>query len=152
MPDYSGRTRSHIILAANALCVSKLTQNLNQCWLIVYQAIRNVFCRNFIWNSDVFISTLRLRQNERHFADDTFKCIFLNENVWIPITIWLEFVPKGPIHNISSLVQIMAWRHPGDKPLSESIMVSLSMHICVTRPQWAKENAFENAICKMTTI
>ena len=31
----------------------------------------------------------------------------------------------------------MAWRRPGDKPLSEPVMVSLLTHICVTRPQWA---------------
>ena len=29
----------------------------------------------------------------------------------------------------------MAWRRPGDKPLSEPMMVSLLKHICVTRPQ-----------------
>ena len=34
------------------------------------------------------------------------------------------------------LVQIMAWRRSGDKPLSEPMMVSLLTHICVTRPQW----------------
>ena len=34
------------------------------------------------------------------------------------------------------LVQIMAWRRPGDKPLSEPMMFSLPTHICVTRPQW----------------
>ena len=28
------------------------------------------------------------------------------------------------------------WRGPGDKPLSEPMMVSLTTHICVTRPQW----------------
>ena len=32
--------------------------------------------------------------------------------------------------------QIMAWRRPGDKPLSEPMVVSLLMHICITRPQW----------------
>ena len=30
----------------------------------------------------------------------------------------------------------MAWRRPGDKPLSEPMMVSLPRHICITRPQW----------------
>ena len=30
----------------------------------------------------------------------------------------------------------MAWCRPGDKPLSELLMVSLLMHICVTWPQW----------------
>ena len=79
---------------------------------------------------------LRPRQNGRHFADDIFKCIFLNENIWILIKISLKFVPKGPINKMSALVQIMVWRRPGDKPLSEPMMVSLLTHICVTRPQW----------------
>ena len=64
------------------------------------------------------VYTLRPRQNRRQFADDTYKCIFLNENVWIPIRISLKFVPKGPINNMPALVQIMAWRRSGDKPLS----------------------------------
>ena len=83
-------------------------------------------------------NTLRRRQNGHHFADDTFNRIFLHENVRISIKISLKFAPKGPINNIPALVQIMAWRHPGDKPLSEPMLVSLLMHICVTRPQWAK--------------
>ena len=83
-------------------------------------------------------NTLRLRQNGRHFADDIFKCIFLNENVWISLKISLKFVPKVWINNIPTLVQIVAWRRPGDKPLSEPILVILLMHICVTGPQWVK--------------
>ena len=73
---------------------------------------------------------------KRVFADDTFKPIFLNENVRISIKISLKFVPKAPINNIPALVQIMTWRRPGDKPLSEPMMVWLLMHICVARPQW----------------
>ena len=84
------------------------------------------------------VNTLRPRENGRHFADDIFKCIFANKSLWIPIKISLKFVPKGPINNIPALVQTMAWRRPGDKPLSEPMMVRLSMHICVTRPQWVK--------------
>ena len=80
------------------------------------------------------INTLRPRQNGSHFADDTFKRTFLNENVIISIKISLNFVLKGPINNIPALVQIMAWRRSGDKPLSEPMMVSLLTHICVTRP------------------
>ena len=87
----------------------------------------------------VMINTLRPRQNGRHFPDDIFKCFFLNENVSIAIKISLKFVPKGPINNIPALVQIMAWRRPGDKPLFEPMMVSLPMHICITRPQWVKK-------------
>ena len=75
------------------------------------------------------------RQNGRHFADDTFKNIFLNETVSISIKISLKFVPKGPIDNIPQLVQIMAWRRPGDMLLSETMVVRLPTHICVTRPQ-----------------
>ena len=52
----------------------------------------------------LFINTLRPRQNSRFFPDDIFKCIFLNENVWISIKISLKFVPKGPINNILPLV------------------------------------------------
>ena len=85
------------------------------------------------------INTLRPRQNARHFPDDILKWIFLNENVWISIEISLKFVPKGPINNIPPLVQIMAWRWLGDKPLSEPMMVSLLTHICVTRLQWVKQ-------------
>ena len=74
------------------------------------------------------VNTFRPRQNGRHFPDDSFKWIFLNENVWISIEVSLKFVPKGPINNIPALVQIMAWRRPGDKPLSEPMIVSLLTH------------------------
>ena len=63
-----------------------------------------------------WLNTLRPRRNEQHSADDIFKHIFFNENVWISTAISLKFVPKGPINNISALVQIMAWRRSGDKP------------------------------------
>ena len=49
-----------------------------------------------------------------------------------------KFVPKDPFNNISTLVQVMAWRRPSNKPLSEPMMVSSLTHICVTRPQWVK--------------
>ena len=41
---------------------------------------------------------------------------FLNENIWISITTSLKFVSKDVIDNMPALVQIMAWRRPGDKP------------------------------------
>ena len=82
------------------------------------------------------IDTLRLRQDGHHFADDTFNRIFVNENIRISIKFSLKFVPKVPINNIPALVQIMAWRRPGDKPLSQPMMVRLPTHICVTQPQW----------------
>ena len=87
-------------------------------------------------------NTLRPGRNEQHFADDIFKRIFFNENAWISIKISLKFVPKGPINNIPALIQMMAWRRSGDKPLSEPMMVNLLTHICVTRPQWVKTHIY----------
>ena len=34
--------------------------------------------------------------------------------------------PKGPIDNNSALVQVMAWRRMGDKPLSEPILTQFT--------------------------
>ena len=101
-------------------------------------------------NRYLVLNTLRLRQNGRHFADDTFKRIFVNENIRISIKISFKFVPKGPINNNPALVQIMAWRRSGGKPLSEPMVVSLLTHICVTRPQWVKYA--ERAISGITEV
>ena len=100
----------------------------------------------------LLINTLRPRQHGRHFADDTFKRIFFNENVWISIKISLKFVSKGPINNIPALVKIMAWRRSGDKPLSEPMMVSLPTHICVTRPQWVNKVIHSNCTTNIATV
>ena len=87
-----------------------------------------------LWEDTGKVNTLRPTQNDCHFADDIFKCIFLNVLIWLKIS--LKFVPKIRINNIPALVQIMVWHRPGNKPLSEPMMVSLLTHIYVTRPQW----------------
>ena len=97
-------------------------------------------CSEAGWLVD--INTLRPKQDCRHFADDIFKCIFLNENAWILFKISLNFVFKIGINNITALVQIMAWCRPGDKPLSGAMTVRLSTHICVTWPQLVKDIVF----------
>ena len=53
-----------------------------------------------------------------------------SEKFFILVKISLKFVPKGPIDNISALVQIMAWRQcrPG-----------LLMHIFSTRGRWVNQ-------------
>ena len=114
--------------------ITTMEENFKMNILLTYTS--NSFKRTLRWLWTYTINSLRPRQNGRHFADDAFKRIFMNENVWISIRISLKFVPKGPINNILALVQIMAWRRPGDKPLSEPVMVNLLTHICVTRPQW----------------
>ena len=80
------------------------------------------------------VNTLRPRQNGAVLQ--TNQTPFFNENVWVLIKNSLKFVPKCLISNILALVQIMAWRRPGDKLLSELMVVNLLTHICVTRPQW----------------
>ena len=69
------------------------------------------------------------KQNGRHFAEDTLKRIFKNEKSCILIRISLKFVPKRPIDKKTALVQVMAWRRTGDKPLPEPMLTSLLTHI-----------------------
>ena len=97
-------------------------------------------CNQQAWYWLCRINTLKPRQNGCHFPDNIFKWIFLNENGWVSINISLKFVPRGPINNVPTLVRVVAWRRPGDKPLSEPVMVSLLTHICVTRPQWVNRS------------
>ena len=92
-----------------------------------------------------YLNALGPRQNGRHFTDDISKCIFLNENVWILNTITAKFVSNGWINNIPVMVQIMAWRRPADKPLSEPMIVRLAaIHICVTWPQWVNSGIIKH--------
>ena len=125
---------------------SNRVYSLSVCWstCLVWTSCKRV-PRQYKMTSHTF-NTLRPRQNGRSFADDTFKSIFLNENVRISIKISLKFVPKVSINNIPALVQIMAWRRLGDKPLSEPMMVGLLTHICVTRPQWVNVWSIRNNI------
>ena len=61
-------------------------------------------------------------QNSRHFVNDNFRRIFVNEMFWILIEISVNLVRKGSIDNDHALVYIMAWRRKGDKPISESVV------------------------------
>ena len=62
-----------------------------------YQAMGNVVPW-IVWNDPINPdNTLRLKQNGHHFADNIFKCIFLNENAWIPIKVFTEVYSLGSI-------------------------------------------------------
>ena len=88
----------------------------------------NIFSVRGGWNfwSISISSVIEAEKNRRHYADDVFKCNFLNENGWTSIRISLKFVHKGTINNIPALVQIMAWRQTGYKPLSEQMMTQFN--------------------------
>ena len=57
-------------------------------WITV-QLIASVLCFN----------SPPLGQNSCLFADDIFRCIFVNDKFCILVKISLKFVPKGPIDN-----------------------------------------------------
>ena len=59
---------------------------------------------------------------QKIFAD----AFFMNEKFCVLIKISLKIVPNGPIDNNPALVQIMAWRRAGDKPLSEPMPTQLT--------------------------
>ena len=46
------------------------------------------------------IFTMDIIDMHGHFADEIFKCIFLNQNYLILIQIPQMFVPRGPIDNL----------------------------------------------------
>ena len=74
----------------------------------------------------VQLTHLSLDKMAAILADDSFKCIFLNENDKIQIKISLKFVPRSQIENKPALVQVMAWRQIGDKPLPEPMMAQFT--------------------------
>ena len=72
------------------------------------------------------VNSSRHGQNGRHFADNIFKCIFLNEKFCTLIQISLKFVFKVSIDNKSALVQVMACGWIGSKPLSEPVIAEFT--------------------------
>ena len=57
-----------------------------------------------------------------HFADNLFKYIFMNENFCLSYQISQNLIPKGPIDNKSTFVQVLIWYQTGAKPLSEVML------------------------------
>ena len=89
------------------------------------------------------------RQIGHQFPDDIFKCTVLNENQWI----YWSMIPRVQINNIPALVEILAWRRPGAKLLTEPMLVSLLSHICIPQcdcTDWNAcfpQNSASSAVC-----
>ena len=83
-------------------------------WCVVYISVKFHF------------NTLLPRWNSRHFPDNIFKCVVLNENVSIWIKISLKLVPKGTINSFRPSDAI--WRHRSGSTLAQ-VMAS-----CLTAP------------------
>ena len=104
-----------------------------------------------------WLNTLRSRQYGRPYTDDIFKWIFLIRMYGFRLKSHWNLILVGTINIIPA--QAMLWRRPGDKPLSELMMVRLLTHICTARPQWVKytllimdDNRNENISDCMLTI
>ena len=72
------------------------------------------------------LTHLPLNKMAAILADDIFKCIFLNQNYRILIQISLKCVPRSQIDNKPAMVQVMAWRRTGDKPLPEPMLAQFT--------------------------
>ena len=86
------------------LCSLDINNYQNSHQITDQQCQRTISNNSHTWSCIKMYLHLKPTQNGRHSADDIFKCIFFNENVWIPIKISLKFVPKGSINNIPVLV------------------------------------------------
>ena len=82
----------------------------------------------------LLIGTLRnkLQWNFNRNSD-----ISIQENAFESVVCEMAAFLSRPqcVNSIPALVQVMACRPPGDRPLSEQMMFSLRTHICVTWPQ-----------------
>ena len=116
------------------LCI--ITQDHIYWWFL----LQHINCHTSIWRKPSFP---KLTHGGRHKMTEISQTTFfdpfsrIRNFSAISINIPLKFVPKSQNNNILSLVQIIAWRRPGDMPLSEPMMERLLRHICVT-PQWVK--------------
>ena len=72
------------------------------------------------------LTHLPLNKTAAILTDDDFRCILLIENDRIPIPVSLKFVLMSPIDNTTALVQVMAWRRTGGKPLHEPMLTEFT--------------------------
>ena len=78
------------------------------------------------WNNEDPVNQSPPGQDGRHFGRRHFQTHFLQWNIKISIQISLKFVPGDLIDNTSALVQVMAWRRAGDKPLPKAMMTQFT--------------------------
>ena len=108
MKEMSYSLQSHIKKIASAHFV--ISQNIFRGPVVlktpnIYPTLRLSYVA-MNWSQDrVFIILTHLPpgQDGRHFADDIFKCVSVNETLCILIKISLKFVPDGPVDNNPAL-------------------------------------------------
>ena len=74
-------------------------QMIHTLWLVSHPRREGIYgCE------EIYINSSPPGPNGRYFADDIFRCIFVNENFCILIKISLKFVPQGPNDSNKALV------------------------------------------------
>ena len=75
------------------------------------------------------------------FRTRHFQCIFMNEKFCISVRISLTSVPEGQIDNNSALVEIMAWRRTGAKPLPQPMLTQFTDGYMWHKGRWVWNHA-----------
>ena len=97
---------------------------------------------------DWLLTHLPIDKMTANLSDDIFKYIFFDEKYSISIRISLKFVPRGLIDNRPVLVQVIAWRRTGDKPLPEQTLTQFTdACICGTWGRWINKVRIFNSCC-----
>ena len=99
-------------------------------WILWLMTLINLFEASKITGFYEFLAKTYLYCTSRHEKCDTYFHkhfhkhfqIFLNENCSILIKISLKFLHDDLIYNKSALIQVMAWRHTGYRPLPEQCL------------------------------
>ena len=109
--------------------IPALVQKINWRWSIdkpLSEPIKvNLLMHIYVTRSQ-WVNSSPLDKMAATSADDNFKCIFLNENDRIPIRFSLKFVLRSPVDNTPALVQVMACRLFGAKPLPERMLTQFT--------------------------
>ena len=79
-------------------------------------------------------------------AGDIFTCIFSNKKSFILIHISLTFVPEVPIDRRSTLVKVMVWCPPGDKPLPDPVKTEFydAISFYLKKYDWAEVQKYRS--------
>ena len=131
-------------------CCCELANSYHQFYITLLERRRVMVSRAWLSTWADYIANAALTHILTHWGrgelDAISQTTFLSAFCWMKM---FEFRIKFhwslfpgfqlTINNIPTLVQVMAWCRPGDKPLSEPMMVSSLTHICVTRPQWVNQ-------------
>ena len=120
----------HLAEVYNWLAVNKLSLNVKKTKYIVFHVV----------NKNIEGRLPELKTNDISIERvQNFNFLGLNLNEYMSWKNHIDIVANVcRINNIPALIHIMTWRRPGDKPLSEPMMVDLLTYKCVTRSLWFK--------------